>query len=148
MTAAILSHHDHFLPHTPVQPTGAGQCTTGVLVVDDDATVRNLLALCLRSEGFTIWQAASGGEALDVYAARRNDIDLVLLDVRMPGLDGPRTFAALRQFDPEVRCCFMSGDLGAYTVEELLASGAVGYLSKPFHLAEVEALIRRATCAP
>jgi CheY-like chemotaxis protein len=145
VSAAILSHQDHFLPTTAVHPSDPAPRTLGVLVVDDEATVRTLLALCLCSAGFPVWQAAGGREALDLYAARRKDIDLVLLDVRMPGLDGPRTFMALRQLDPEVRCCFMSGDPGAYSVEELLTSGAVGYLSKPFRLAEVEALLRRAT---
>ncbi len=147
MSAAILSHPDQFFPSTAAHTTGTSSRKVGVLVVDDEATMRSLLALCLRSAGFAVWQAASGHEALDLYAAQPYEIDLVLLDVRMPGLDGPRTFAALRQLNPEVRCAFMSGDPGAYTVEELLASGAVGYLGKPFRLAEIETLVRRATCA-
>ena len=117
---------------------------TGVLVVDDEATVRTLLALCLRSAGFAVWQAASGREGLELYRARRHEIDAVLLDVRMPGLDGPQTFAALKRIDPEVRCCFMSGDPGDYTVGELLDAGALGFLSKPFRVAQVEELVRQA----
>jgi CheY-like chemotaxis protein len=118
-----------------------------VLVIDDEPTVRTVLALCLRSAGFAVLQAASGREGLEQYRTRRAEIDLVLLDVRMPGLDGPRTFTALRELDPAVRCCFMSGDAGDYTVGQLLATGALGFLSKPFRVAEVEALVRQAVSA-
>jgi CheY-like chemotaxis protein len=118
-----------------------------VLVVDDEKMVRTVLALGLRSAGFAVWQAAGGREALEVYAENRDQIDVVLLDVRMPEMDGPQTFAALKELNAEVRCCFVSGDPGEYTVEGLLALGAVAYVSKPFSLAEVEKLVRQAAHA-
>jgi CheY-like chemotaxis protein len=62
---------------------------------------------------------------------------MVLMDVRMPGLDGLLTLGELRQFDPDVRCCFMSGDLGGYTEQRLRDSGAAAVFHKPFHLDEV-----------
>src|SRR5690349_11978266 len=76
----------------------------GVLVVDDQEGVRGVLGAMLRQEGFAVWLAADGWEAIDLYRSRRAAIDLVLLDVRMPGLDGPATLAALRGLDPRVRC--------------------------------------------
>ena len=148
MTSAILSQPDSILTASAASEPDTAPRKTGVLVIDDEATVRTLLALCLRSAGFTVWQAANGREGLELYRARPAEIDLVLLDVRMPGLDGPRTFAALREIDPEVRCCFMSGDSGDYTVGELLAAGAIGFLSKPFRVAEVEELVKEATREP
>jgi DNA-binding NarL/FixJ family response regulator len=59
-------------------------------------------------------------------------IDVVLMDVQMPGLYGPQTFTLLREIDPHVRCVFMSGNTGRYSAEELIALGASRVLSKPF----------------
>ena len=56
-----------------------------------------------------MWLAVDGDDALDLYQRHRAEIDLVLLDVQMPGLDGPRTLDALREFDPDVLACFMTG---------------------------------------
>src|SRR5262245_363682 len=68
----------------------------GVLVADDDAHVRSLLGHFLKREGYAVWLAADGHEALDVYRRHQEDIHLVLLDVRMPRRDGPATLAALQ----------------------------------------------------
>jgi CheY-like chemotaxis protein len=109
----------------------------GVLVVDDEACIRKLLEAGLRQEGLAVWLAASGQEALDLYRRHRDAIDVVLLDVRMPGLDGPQTLAALQELNPQVCCCFMSGGLGSYTGEGLRDLGAAAVLPKPFRLPEV-----------
>lgn len=113
----------------------------GVLVVDDDAGVRTLLNNILRQQGFAAWLAGDGKQAVELYQEWCAEIDLVLLDVRMPGLDGPQTMAALRRFDPEVRCCFMTGDSGDYTVNNLLEQGAARVISKPFHLQDIMQLL-------
>jgi CheY-like chemotaxis protein len=112
------------------KPRRAG--VPGILVVDDEQIIRQLLYTVLRRQGFNVWLAASGDEAVQVYAAHQAEIDLVLLDVRMPGPDGPATLAALRQRSATLRCCFMSGDLGGVTKEELLALGAERVFIKPF----------------
>ncbi len=78
--------------------------------------------------------AADGQEALDLYRRHRETIDVVLLDVRMPGLDGPRTLAALQELNPRVRCCFMSGNPGTCTEKGLRRLGAASVLPKPFGL--------------
>jgi len=54
------------------------------------------------------------------------------MDVQMPGMDGPATFATLQQINPELKCCFMSGSTGKYTSQELLDRGAVHVMMKPF----------------
>ena len=119
---------------------GEGALTTprayGILVVDDEHHLRGVLGHSMRQQGFAVWLAADGHEALDLYRRHRAAIDVVLLDVHMPGPDGPRTLAALRGLNPQLRCCFMSGDLGSYTEGQLRALGAAGVLHKPFPLAE------------
>ena len=117
----------------------------GVLVADDDHLVRVMVQLGLERDGFDVWLAADGREAVDLYGKHREAIAVVLLDVRMPGLDGPQTLDALRQLNPHVRACFMSGDLGGYDPEELRRRGAVHLLTKPFLLDELVKLLRRWT---
>jgi CheY-like chemotaxis protein len=109
----------------------------GLLVVDDDEGVRGVLGVGLRQQGFAVWLASGGREALDLYRQHSRAIDVVLLDVRMPGLDGPQTLAALQELNPQVCCCFMSGGLGSYTQEGLRDLGAAAVLPKPFRLPEV-----------
>jgi DNA-binding NtrC family response regulator len=109
----------------------------GILVVDDEEGVRGVLEIGLRLQGFTVWPARSGQEGIDLYRRHRETIDLVLLDVRMPGLDGPHTLAALQEVEPRVPCCFMSGDIDSYADGQLGKLGAASVIRKPFDLAEV-----------
>ncbi len=109
----------------------------GVLVVDDEEPVRALLNVWLRQRGFSVFTAGDGREALDVYRRRREAIDMVLLDVRMPGPDGPATLASLQVLEPGVRFCFMSGEFGKHTEDDLRKLGAAAVFPKPFSLVEV-----------
>ena len=119
------------------------QRSSGVLVADDDEAVRRMLAVGMRTHGFAVWLAANGREAVDLYREHPDVIDVVLLDVRMPGLDGPGTLAALREIDPRVRCCFMTGDAGHYADRMLADLGAAAVFRKPFRLREVAQRLMR-----
>jgi CheY-like chemotaxis protein len=136
----------------PPAPAAAGEPTVGppgdrpgVLVVDDEHMVRIMVQFGLERNGFDVWAAATGGEAIALYRERREHIAVALLDVRMPGLDGPETLKALREVNPELLACFMSGDLGTYEVEELLTLGARCVIGKPFRLDELAHTLRRLT---
>ncbi|MEO2088934.1 MAG: response regulator, partial [Gemmataceae bacterium] len=78
-----------------------------------------------------------GREAVETYRSCGAAIGMVLLDVRMPDPDGPETLAALRRFDPHVRACFVTGDAGRYSGQDLLDLGALAVFQKPPHLAEM-----------
>ncbi len=119
---------------------GAAQLP-GVLVVDDESPVLSFLDVALRKHGFAVWSAADGDQALALYDSHRSGIDVVLLDIRMPGRDGPQTLAALQRLNPDILCCFMSGDCGTYSLEALLALGAARVFKKPFSLSEVIAVV-------
>ena len=114
----------------------------GILVVHDDAAVRDLLDFGLRHQGFAVWLAANGQEALEQYRCHGATIDVALLDVLMPGLDGPQTLATLQELNPQIRCCFMSGDLGLYGEWKLQSMGAAVVFHKPFRLAEIAQVLR------
>jgi CheY-like chemotaxis protein len=112
-----------------------------VLVADDEPSVRALLEATLPRYGFDVLTAADGSQAVEVYLRHQADVALVLLDVNMPGLDGPHAFVRLRQIDPGARVCFMSGGAGADVESVLLAVGAAGFLPKPFRVGEVAAAL-------
>ena len=114
-----------------------------VLVVDDDAAVRQMLELGLQCQGFRVRLAGSGAEAVQLYRTHRGDINLVLLDVRMPELDGPATLHELGRIDPGIRCAFMSGDTGEYSEADLLGRGALCLLTKPFDLHDLAGRLRQ-----
>lgn len=113
----------------------------GILIVDDEEMIRTLLQIVLQRQGFVVWTAASGPEAIGAYRRHCAAIDLVLLDVRMPGLDGPQTLAALQQLAPGICSCFMSGQTGEYAERELLQRGAARVFSKPFRVDELGACL-------
>jgi CheY-like chemotaxis protein len=104
----------------------------GILIVDDEPAIRRLLEMVLRRHGFRTWTAGDGREALAIYRQHRSAIAVVLLDVRMPGWDGPQTLRALQQLNPAVGCCFLTGDAGEYTEAELRQRGAAQVFAKPF----------------
>ncbi len=106
-----------------------------VLVVDDETRFRTTLAKMLRSRGLAVQAAGSGEECLEELAARPYDV--VLLDIRMPGLGGLETLRLLKEQHPEVEVVMLSGHANLDTAIELLKLGAYDYLVKPCPLEEV-----------
>lgn len=120
------------IPRADAHGERPGTESPRVLVVDDDDTLRMVLTRELRKRGFDVYSTDSGAEAVELYCRSSRRIDLVLMDVNMPGMNGVETLDALRVADPCVRCCFMTADLRASTQETLLARGALAVFDKPF----------------
>src|SRR5689334_9613247 len=133
-----MTRPDHSA-HPLADGTGQGRSTTasptarpcGVLIVDDDEGVRRVLGDGLWHHGFAVWLAADAREAVEVYRSHRACIGVALLDVQMPGRDGPGTLTDLRELDPTVRTCFVTGDAGRYAEQDLLDLGALAVFRKP-----------------
>lgn len=106
-----------------------------VLLVDDEPFIRDVVSRGLSRHGFRVLTAAGGLEAVELYRRQHDAIDLVLLDLVMPGLDGRATLAALEEVDPGVRCCILSGGGGAEV--RPAAGGTPRTVRKPFHMAEL-----------
>jgi CheY-like chemotaxis protein len=114
-----------------------------ILVVDDDPDIRRIAALSLeRIGGFHVVLADGAGQAL--AEASRSPPDLVLLDVSMPGADGPTTLAALRAHPPTARVpvVFFTATASEEEVSHLRALGALGVVFKPFDVMTLAARIR------
>lgn len=105
---------------------------TGILVIEDERLLLKAMTQGLRNRGFVVWTAQDGGEGVDLYQRFWAQIDVVLSDVQMPVLDGPKTLEALRKINPLVRCCFMTGDTRQSTSNSLLRRGALRVFAKPF----------------
>lgn len=113
-----------------------------VLVVDDDAGVRAVLRIALNRIGYAVDAAASGPAALELFRAAPSRYAVVLVDVCMPGMDGPATVAALRTIQPLFACAFITGDSGRHSLRELEAIGDRPALMKPFDATAIRDLVR------
>jgi len=105
--------------------------------------VRIMVQLGLERSGFDVWSARNGREAIELYRRNTEEIAVVLLDVRMRGLDGPQTLEILRELNPEVLTCFMTAGTGTDEPEELLQRGAAYVIVKPFRLDNLANILRR-----
>jgi CheY-like chemotaxis protein len=103
-----------------------------VLVVDDEALVRQATRRTLEQLGYAVLEAGDGLEALDVFEAESSRIDVVLLDAVMPRLSGQRAMARLRELAPSLPIVVSSGRLGADDAEGVMIGGANALLYKPF----------------
>jgi DNA-binding NtrC family response regulator len=113
-----------------------------ILVVDDETSILNTLQILLRGEGFEVTVAVSGREALE----RFDDVapDVVLTDIRMPGMSGLELLAAVRERDPELPVILMTAQASLQSAMQAVNQGAFYYLQKPFSNGELVALCRRA----
>lgn len=111
-----------------------------LLVVDDEAMLRDILKNFLVQEGYEVVAAADGEEALKICSQPGAEIDAVILDMTLPGIDGVETFDRLKQIDDQMKVVIATGDPYRQSVHDLMRRGAAGMLSKPFrpqHLSEV-----------
>jgi CheY-like chemotaxis protein len=113
-----------------------------VLVVEDDPTFRRMLVAALDDEGFEILGAATDGLE-GVALARSLRPDAIMLDVRMPGLDGLQAGQRIRDADPAVRLIFLSAYDDATLQQEAAALGSTNFLVKGCRLSELVAALEQ-----
>lgn len=113
-----------------------------ILIVDDEATVLEVTQEMLRSLGYRTFCAGGGREALEVYRERQGRIDLILLDMIMPGMSGAETFDRIRDLDPNGKILLCSG----YSIEgkaaKLIEKGCDGFIQKPFKAEDLSREVR------
>lgn len=112
-----------------------------ILVVDDQVGVRRLICEALMDEGFLVEQAANGREALEKL--RLNKINLILLDIKMPGINGLEALSEIRKIDSNVAVIMMTAYGELDLMEEASKKGAKDHISKPFDLDDLKSIVRR-----
>ena len=116
----------------PAEPAPAAPAVKRILVVDDEETVRSVMARMLRSFGYEAVVACNGQEAVQLFHAGRDDFRAVLLDLTMPELDGAETFREIHRLRPELPVILMSGYSEQDAVAKFGTAGLAGFLQKPF----------------
>ncbi len=116
--------------------------TTGrILIVDDEESVRIMLKLVLSSEGHEVLEAADGLQALQI--ARKEEPDAIIMDMRMPGMDGITALRTLRSERINAAVILMTAFATVESAVEAMKSGAYDYIIKPFNIDEVKILLGR-----
>jgi len=106
---------------------------TQILVVDDEETIREMATMILEDAGInSVLTANDGVEALDIYKREGDNIDLVLLDLTMPHMDGEETFRQLRSINPDVKIILSSGYSESDIKDRFAGKGLRGFLQKPY----------------
>ncbi len=113
-----------------------------ILFIDDEAMIIDVGKDMLESMGYKVFTAGSGKKALEIYAENNSVIDLVVLDLIMPGLGGEATFEKLREINPAVKVLLSSGYSINGLATKLLNLGCRGFIQKPYSIKEFSAKIR------
>jgi two-component system cell cycle sensor histidine kinase/response regulator CckA len=127
------------------EPTPDGRAR--ILLVDDEPTVREVTETLLQEAGYRVLLAADGHEAVKAVKEHGSGIDLVLLDMSMPGLSGEEALEEMRSMEPRVRVLLSSGyaepDTGALPTENL-----AGFIQKPYGAEELRRAVATALAMP
>jgi PAS domain S-box-containing protein len=114
-----------------------------ILVVDDEQVVLDVSRSMAEHLGYTVYAFQDAQEALAMYRERQDEIDLVILDMVMPGMSGQEAFHRFRQINPDVKVLLASGYSINGQARQILAGGCNGFIQKPFNLDQLATTIRR-----
>ena len=113
-----------------------------ILLVDDEPAIVEVAREMLERQGYTVLTALSGEEALAAYDQASAGVDLVILDLGMPGMGGHRALDRLRQMDPLARVIVASGYSDSLQIDRCLRAGAAEFIAKPYRLQELLKKVR------
>lgn len=112
-----------------------------ILIVDDQFGIRILLNEVFSKEGYQTFQAANGIQALDIVT--KHDPDLVLLDMKIPGMDGIEILKRMKVIDPDIRVIIMTAYGELDMIQEAKDLGAITHFAKPFDIDDIRAAVRK-----
>jgi CheY-like chemotaxis protein len=121
---------------------GAEALGKTILLVDDEDMIWDVISAMLQELGYQVLLAENGQEAVEIYRRNPGQIDLVLLDMIMPTMSGAEAFFLLKTIDPGVKVLLSSGYVSEDEIQEVLNAGAVGFLRKPYRMADLARKIR------
>jgi two-component system response regulator (stage 0 sporulation protein F) len=112
-----------------------------ILIVDDQFGIRILLNEVFQKEGYQTFQAANGIQALDIVT--KHDPDLVLLDMKIPGMDGIEILKRMKVIDPDIRVIIMTAYGELDMIQEAKDLGAITHFAKPFDIDDIRSAVRK-----
>ena len=119
-------------PEIPASHREIVQGDAKILLVDDEEIIRFTGQNMLEDMGYTVFVAENGKQAVDLYRSRSGEIDLVVMDMIMPEMNGHEAFYKMREINPQCRIIIISGYTRYENIEELQKDGLSGFLKKPF----------------
>ena len=137
-----LTDKDAVPARRSTEPQRGGHET--VLVIDDEPYVRRILTRILERAGYSVLQAEDGAKGLAVFEGSGGAVDLVVLDVSMPGMGGAEVHERLMALDPDVKVVLSSGYSDDERISSILARGVRTFLSKPYKVESVLRAVREA----
>ncbi len=117
----------------------------GILVVDDDESLREFLEILLVKEGYRVYPAENGEKALDILDS--NEISMVISDIRMPGMDGVSLLKAIKTKRPDLPVVLITAFASMDSAVSAMKEGAWDYLTKPFRIEELREILEKALAA-
>jgi two-component system response regulator (stage 0 sporulation protein F) len=112
-----------------------------ILIVDDQYGIRILLNEVFQREGYTTYQAANGMQALEIV--RKHRPDLVLLDMKIPGMDGIEILKRLKEIDSDIKVIIMTAYGELDMIQETKELGAIMHFAKPFDIDDLRAAVKK-----
>lgn len=116
--------------------------TGTILIVDDEEMVLETVTRMLERLGYSVLEAGSGMAAIDVYKEKMKEIDLIILDMIMPKMDGGKTYEKIKEINPNAKVLLASGYSIDDQVAEKLKNGCDGFIQKPFYLRNLSGKLR------
>ena len=113
-----------------------------ILVVDDEYNIRNMMKEIMEMSGLKVFTAGNGKDGVEMFKKYRDDIDLIIMDMVMPIMDGREAFSEIRRIDPGQKIFIISGYSQREDLEDMLEKGAVGFLRKPFQVKEIVSKVK------
>ena len=129
-------------PNTPDREEKLALGNESVLLVDDEERILKVGREICKALGYQVITADSGKEALSIYKAKKDKINLVILDMVMPEMNGLETFLELKKLDPEIKVLLSTGYSIDEKAQEMLRQGCKGYLLKPYSVIDFSHKIR------
>ena len=118
-----------------------------ILIVDDDIDILDSTSQILNKLGYKALCASSGTAALDTLNKNREAVDLVILDMLMPGMSGSDLYPRLKNINPDLRVLVSTGYNRNEQIQQLLDGGRNGFIQKPYNLSQLIEKVRKTLCS-
>ena len=116
--------------------------STTILLVDDEDIIIDVAQELLKKIGYKVLTAKSGTAAIELYKANQDEIDMVILDMIMPVMDGGETYDRLKEINPDIKVLLSSGYSIDGQASEIIQRGCNGFIQKPFNMKDLSQTIR------